>query len=136
MDFGGEWMKQKTILLKAWHGSNSCCKIARPIPSAKIGKHMPKPRSRTFFLPGFDFSASHPIGDTAGQVIMKVRSKADLRSALLRTLVLGVLFGLTFLQLEKRQSEARQSEGFQYITVVYPCIIHVYPIFSVSLKDS
>jgi hypothetical protein len=89
-----------------------------------------------FFLPGFDFSASHPIGDTAGQVIMKVRSKADLRSALLRTLVLGVLFGLTFLQLEKRQSEARQSEGFQYITVVYPCIIHVYPIFSVSLKDS
>lgn len=39
------------------------------------------------------------------QVIMKVRSKADLRSALMRTLILGVLFGLTFLQIEKTQSD-------------------------------
>lgn len=37
---------------------------------------------------------------------MKIRSKAELRSALLRTLILGVLFGLTFLQIEKTQSEA------------------------------
>ena len=36
---------------------------------------------------------------------MKVRSKADLRSALMRTLILGVLFGLTFLQIEKTQSD-------------------------------
>eukprot|EP00438_Fugacium_kawagutii_P016468 Skav211461 [mRNA] locus=scaffold379:214811:230882:- [translate_table: standard] len=45
-----------------------------------------------------------PPDEARGAVIMKVRSKADLRSALLRTLVLGVLFGLTFLRIEKTQS--------------------------------
>ena len=42
------------------------------------------------------------------EVIMKVRGKAELRSALLRTIVLGVLFGLTFLQIEKTQTEPWQ----------------------------
>ena len=52
---------------------------------------------------------------------MKVRSKADLRSALLRTLVLGVLFGLTFLQLEKTQSEAQWQNAFGK-TTRYPLV--------------
>lgn len=49
---------------------------------------------------------------------MKVRSKADLRSALLRTLVLGVLFGLTFLQLEKRQSALFTINGCLFFTMM------------------
>lgn len=55
---------------------------------------------------------------TKREVIMKVRSKADLRSALLRTLVLGVLFGLTFLQLEKRQSALFTINGCLFFTMM------------------
>ena len=38
---------------------------------------------------------------------MKTRSKAELRSSVIRTIVLGLIFGLTFFQIEKTQTEPR-----------------------------
>jgi len=55
---------------------------------------------------------------TKREVIMKVRSKADLRSALMRTLILGVLFGLTFLQIEKTQSALFTINGCIFFTMM------------------
>lgn len=41
---------------------------------------------------------------TKREVIMKTRSKAELRSSVIRTIVLGLIFGLTFFQIEKTQT--------------------------------
>ena len=38
---------------------------------------------------------------------MKTRAKAELRSSVIRTIVLGLIFGLTFFQIEKTQTEPR-----------------------------
>lgn len=41
---------------------------------------------------------------TKREVIMKTRAKAELRSSVIRTIVLGLIFGLTFFQIEKTQT--------------------------------
>eukprot|EP00437_Effrenium_voratum_P060204 CAMPEP_0181502012 /NCGR_PEP_ID=MMETSP1110-20121109/56117_1 /TAXON_ID=174948 /ORGANISM="Symbiodinium sp., Strain CCMP421" /LENGTH=1259 /DNA_ID=CAMNT_0023630541 /DNA_START=59 /DNA_END=3838 /DNA_ORIENTATION=- len=56
---------------------------------------------------------------TKREVIMKVRAKAELRSALLRTVVLGLLFGLTFLQVEKTQTTLFTLNGCLFFAMMF-----------------
>ena len=49
------------------------------------------------------------------KAIMKMRAKAELRSSLIRTIVLGLMFGLTFFRIEKTQTEPRLSSSVRDI---------------------